>query len=62
MLTYVSHATASGTLLGLPAATVSKRPCSRIFTNYNGVGDRDEATDHVVKPGNELGKVKLWEV
>jgi hypothetical protein len=39
----VSHATASGTIVGLPAATVSKRPRSRIFTNYNGIGDREEA-------------------
>lgn len=39
----VSHATASGTLVGLPAATVSKRPRSRIFTNYNGIGEREKA-------------------
>ncbi|KAH8753260.1 hypothetical protein F5883DRAFT_432473, partial [Diaporthe sp. PMI_573] len=77
----VSHATASGTIVGLPAATVSKRPRSRIFTNYNGIGDREEAlgkptpiriiffvqfptnrTDHVIKPGNESGRVKLWEI
>ncbi|CAK7238176.1 hypothetical protein SEUCBS140593_010402 [Sporothrix eucalyptigena] len=36
----VSHATASGTRLGLPVATVQDKPSCRVFTNYNGVGDR----------------------
>ncbi|KAJ0100665.1 hypothetical protein J7T55_002025 [Diaporthe amygdali] len=58
----VSHAARNGTLVGLPAATVSKRPRSRIFTNYNGVGDREEAVDHAIKPGSGCGRVKLWEM
>lgn len=39
----VLHAMASGILVGLPAAIVSKRPCRCIFTNYNGIGERIEA-------------------
>jgi hypothetical protein len=35
-----SYATATGTKVGLPVATVSKHPLFRIFTNYNGVGAR----------------------
>jgi hypothetical protein len=35
-----SYATATGTKVGLPVATVSKHPLYRIFTNYNGVGKR----------------------
>lgn len=38
----VSHATASGTRLGLPVATVQDKPSCRVFTNYNGVGDRPQ--------------------
>ena len=36
----LSHATATGTKVGLPVATVSKHPSYRVFTNYNGVGKR----------------------
>jgi hypothetical protein len=35
-----SHATATGTRVGLPVATVNEKPSCRIFTNYNGVGER----------------------
>ncbi len=35
-----SDATATGTRVGLPVATVDERPSCRIFTNYNGVGER----------------------
>ena len=37
-----SYATSTGTMLGFPVATVSNHPSYRIFTNYNGVGTRDE--------------------
>jgi hypothetical protein len=37
-----SYATATGTKVGLPVATVSRYPSYRVFTNYNGVGKRDE--------------------
>jgi hypothetical protein len=37
-----SYATSTGTKIGLPVATVSSHPSYRIFTNYNGVGIRDE--------------------
>jgi hypothetical protein len=36
-----SHATMTGTKVGLPVATVSRHPLYRIFTNYNGVGEKD---------------------
>jgi hypothetical protein len=35
-----SYATFTGTKVGLPAATVSRHPSYRVFTNYNGVGKR----------------------
>jgi hypothetical protein len=35
-----SYATSRGTRVGLPVATVHGKPSCRIFTNYNGVGDR----------------------
>jgi hypothetical protein len=35
-----SHATTTGTRVGLPVATADEKPSSRIFTNYNGVGER----------------------
>ena len=38
-----SHATSTGTRIGLPVATVHERPSSRIFTNYNGVGSREQS-------------------
>jgi hypothetical protein len=37
-----SYATATGTKVGLPVATVSKHPLFRIFTNYNGIGARSQ--------------------
>jgi hypothetical protein len=36
-----SHATSSGTRIGLPVATVDGKPSRRVFTNYNGVGKRE---------------------
>jgi hypothetical protein len=39
-----SHATATGTKVGLPVATVSNHPMYRIFTNYNGIGKRSQDT------------------
>lgn len=38
----VSHATSTGTLVGLPVATASETPSRRIFTNYNGIGQRPQ--------------------
>jgi hypothetical protein len=35
-----SYATSIGTKIGLPVATVQGRPLSRLFTNYNGIGQR----------------------
>jgi hypothetical protein len=37
-----SYATFTGTRIGLPVATVTDKPSRRIFTNYNGVGERKE--------------------
>lgn len=45
----ISRAFASGTLVGLPVATTDDKPTCRIFTNYNGVGERI----------NHLGMTKL---
>lgn len=36
-----SHATSIGTRVGLPVATIRDPACC-IFTNYNGVGSREE--------------------
>lgn len=36
----ISHASSTGTRVGLPVATIDKKPLERIFTNYNGVGER----------------------
>jgi len=38
-----SHATSTGTRIGLPVATVNGTPSRRIFTNYNGVGEREKS-------------------
>ncbi|KAF1948543.1 patatin-like phospholipase-like protein [Byssothecium circinans] len=57
-----SHATATGTRVGLPVATVDKKPSCRIFTNYNGVGERVKERDHVIKPKDGHGDVPLWEI
>jgi hypothetical protein len=38
----VSHATTTGTRVGLPVATVGGTPFRGVFTNYNGVGERVE--------------------
>ena len=35
-----SYATSTGTRIGVPVATVQNRPSCKIFTNYNGDGDR----------------------
>jgi hypothetical protein len=43
-----SYATSTGTRIGLPVATVQERPSCRIFTNYNGIGVRDEDQGKVV--------------
>lgn len=37
-----SHATTTGTKVGIPVATVSRLPSFCFFTNYNGVGERDK--------------------
>jgi len=74
----LSHATRTGTRVGLPVATTDESPSCRIFTNYNGVGERSEdqgkkdllsrccyanlVADHVMKPKHSLGRVLLWEV
>lgn len=37
-----SYATNAGTRIGLPVATVQEKPSCRIFTNYNGIGEREQ--------------------
>lgn len=37
-----SYASSTGTKIGLPVATVQEKPACRIFTNYNGIGTRDQ--------------------
>ncbi|KAH9204856.1 patatin-like phospholipase-like protein [Leptodontidium sp. 2 PMI_412] len=58
-----SHATSIGARVGLPVATI-REPSSCIFTNYNGVGtrDQDQAGYHVIRPEDGYGKVPLWEM
>ncbi|KAM9874547.1 hypothetical protein VDGL01_11377 [Verticillium dahliae] len=58
----ISHASSTGTRVGLPVATIDKKPLERIFTNYNGVGTRQEDQDYVVRPREGLGNVPVWEV
>lgn len=57
-----SHATSTGTLVGLPAATVHDKPSCHIFTNYNGVGERGKHQDCVIKPEDGSGRIPLWEM
>ncbi|KAF2113714.1 hypothetical protein BDV96DRAFT_601192 [Lophiotrema nucula] len=55
-----SHATSTGTKVGLPVATVSELPSFRFFTNYNGVGERDAQQDRgVIKPKEGHANVPL---
>ncbi|KAH8650337.1 acyl transferase/acyl hydrolase/lysophospholipase [Tricladium varicosporioides] len=57
-----SHATTIGTRVGLPVATI-REPSSCIFTNYNGVGSREQDQGyHVIQPEEGYGKVPLWEM
>ncbi|RSL62169.1 hypothetical protein CEP51_013512, partial [Fusarium floridanum] len=51
----ISNATVTGTLVGLPAATVDKRPKCRIFSNYHG-GDQDS------RPKEGDRQPRLWEI
>lgn len=57
-----SHATSTGTRVGLPVATVDDQPSSRIFTNYNGVGEGGGDRHQVIKPKDGSGNVPLWEM
>ncbi|KAH9905226.1 FabD/lysophospholipase-like protein [Xylariomycetidae sp. FL2044] len=67
-----TYATLTGTRVGLPVATVGKKPSSRIFTNYNGViepkkdqgGDDNSSriVDRVIRPKDGFGKILLWEI
>jgi len=45
-----SDATSTGTRVGLTVATTSEKPSCRIFTNYNGAGER----------GKDQGKCKVY--
>ncbi|KAH9203240.1 hypothetical protein DL95DRAFT_419207 [Leptodontidium sp. 2 PMI_412] len=57
-----SHATSIFARVGLPVATI-REPSSCIFTNYNGVGTRDQDQGyHVIRPEDGYGKVPLWEM
>ncbi|KAH7111753.1 hypothetical protein B0J11DRAFT_598320 [Dendryphion nanum] len=73
-----SHATTTGTRVGLPVATVDEKPSCRIFTNYNGVGERIKnqgmsknisqpsalikEADNIIKPKDGYGGVPVWEI
>ncbi|KAF1357985.1 FabD/lysophospholipase-like protein [Lizonia empirigonia] len=58
-----SHATSTGTKIGLPVATVSDHPSCRLFTNYNGAGERDcEQGESATVPKDGLGNVPLWKI
>ncbi|EXJ56219.1 uncharacterized protein A1O5_12675 [Cladophialophora psammophila CBS 110553] len=57
-----SHATSTGTRIGLPVATVHEKPSCRIFTNYNGVGAREQNPGQVIKPKDGFGRVPVWEI
>ncbi|OCK95341.1 uncharacterized protein K441DRAFT_556486, partial [Cenococcum geophilum 1.58] len=67
----ISHATSTGTRIGLPVATVNGMPSRRIFTNYNGVGEREKGQgtshsvdleDRVIRPEDGSGSIPLWEI
>ncbi|KAF2752463.1 FabD/lysophospholipase-like protein [Pseudovirgaria hyperparasitica] len=59
-----SFATAAGTRIGLPVATVHTHPACRIFTNYNGVGARlaSPTGEPTIRAEDGFGKVPQWEV
>lgn len=54
-----SHATSTGTRIGLPVATIGE-PSRCIFTNYNGVGTRDQdqgkLPKHLLKSRNLISR------
>jgi len=54
-----SYAAENGIKIGIPVATTGRRPESRIFTNYNGVGSKDA---NIVKPKKGPWKARLWEM
>lgn len=61
----VSHATATGTLVGLPVATADEAPSCRVFTNFNGshelTGQQDLDTT-MIGPREGVEQVPLWEM
>ncbi|KAK5021245.1 hypothetical protein LTS07_011160 [Exophiala sideris] len=58
-----SYASEIGAKLCVLVATTLKNPCFRLFTNYNGIGRRDEKHgDSTMKPEEGAGRVPLWEI
>ncbi|KAH8799647.1 acyl transferase/acyl hydrolase/lysophospholipase, partial [Xylogone sp. PMI_703] len=57
-----SHTTSIGARVRLPVATIHDPSCC-IFTNYNGVGTREQdQAYHIIQPEDGYGKVPLWEI
>ncbi|KAI9656458.1 MAG: hypothetical protein M1821_004664 [Bathelium mastoideum] len=56
----ISHATPLGTRIGIPVSTIRK-PSLCVFTNYNGIGVRDQDCGyHVLQP--KKGDVPVWKI
>ncbi|KIV98622.1 uncharacterized protein PV09_09590, partial [Verruconis gallopava] len=55
-----SYASLTGTKVGIPVATADERPSCKIFTNYNGANDQIDT--RLIRPGDDYGRVPLWEV
>lgn len=55
-----SHASLTGTKVGIPVATADERPSCKIFTNYNGAQDQASATGKVLQtPGRDTEQLML---
>ena len=57
-----SYATSIGARVAFLVATVREPSCC-MFTNYNGVGIRDEDQEYrIIRPDDGYGNVPLWEM
>jgi len=57
-----SYATSIGARVALLVATV-REPSCYLFTNYNGVGARDDDQgNRLIRPEDGYGNVRLWEM
>ncbi|KAK3933650.1 acyl transferase/acyl hydrolase/lysophospholipase [Diplogelasinospora grovesii] len=57
-----SKASEMGAMVGMPVTTI-RDASACVFTNYNGVGQREESADyHVIQPEGGIRRIPLWEI